>query len=234
MSVFSPLVIVPNFLENLTKMKYDRFGGNIHKEEVDSILSYINNQHDIEHVVCFIGGFFDTYYKVLWNAFATGIKYKQACMYCNVSSDIAIPIESKNICAFYISFNCFNFLYDFIPKLSEKGYKVSVIAHSWGAKNILRLCLKHNLNICNLVTIDCVGHFTITHRPTNILQWENIYIIDHFSSYSRANLAAIIGGAKQYIPYADSNIAINPPANHASVSAMLCHSNLINYKNIKF
>lgn len=208
----TPLVIMPHSLTQYTNMSYDTHGGNITHEDIESIKHILET--DTKELLIFIGGFCDTYYKVVWRAFCESLFSQRK--------------KEKQYSMLYMSFNCYAFLLDFLPKLSGAGYNISVIAHSWGAKNILRCCLDSNaIYLKNLITLDCVGHFKITHRPKHIESWENIYIANHFEHYNRANIAAIIGGAKQEIIYADINTGIAPPAHHASVPTMLHNAKLI-------
>lgn len=208
----TPLVIMPHSLTQYTTMSYDTHGGNITHEDIESIKHILET--DTKELLIFIGGFCDTYYKVVWRAFCERLFSQRK--------------KEKQYSMLYMSFNCYAFLLDFLPKLSGAGYNISVIAHSWGAKNILRCCLDSNaIYLKNLITLDCVGHFKITHRPKHIESWENIYITNHFEHYNRANIAAIIGGAKQEIIYADINTGIAPPAHHASVPTMLHNAKLI-------
>lgn len=248
------IVIIPKALQHFATSPHKTHGNHITLEESKS-LSLQNNSS--QHILCFIGGFLDTYYKILFHIYEISVKNKGkqniglylphiACCQDNgyhthtlgqdkesqvATSPQSTPIKHHNFYFMYSSFNCLNFLADFIPKILNSNYSFSVIAHSWGAKNILRLSLKYNFTIQTLITLDCVGHFNITHRPSNILQWENIYIADFYSHYFRPNLAAIIGGGKQLIIHADSNIGIPPPAHHASVLTMLEHSNLFIMNN---
>ena len=208
----TPLVIMPHSLTQYTNMSYDTHGGNITGDDIESIKHILET--DTKELLIFIGGFCDTYYKVVWRAFCESLFSQRK--------------KEKQYSMLYMSFNCYAFLLDFLPKLSKAGYSISVIAHSWGAKNILRCCLDSNaIYLKNLITLDCVGHFKITHRPKHIQSWENIYIVNHFEHYNRANIAAIIGGAKQEIIYADINTGIAPPAHHASVPTMLHNAKLI-------
>ncbi|TLD84752.1 hypothetical protein [Helicobacter trogontum] len=213
----TPLVVMPQFLMQYTHMPYHTYGGNITHYDIESIQHAIELYHT-KDVLIFIGGFCDTYYKVVWRAFSESL-ISQKRQYIN---------DTKHFSILYMSFNCYAFLLDFIPNLNKAGYCVSVIAHSWGAKNIVRCCLDSDaVHLENLITLDCVGHFKITHRPQYIKSWENIYIANHFEHYNRANLAAIIGGAQRKIEYADINTGIAPPAHHASVSTMLHNAKLI-------
>lgn len=209
----TPLIVMPQFLMQYANMPYRTYSGNITHYDIESIQHVLETYHTKELLI-FIGGFCDTYYKVVWRVFCESLFSQRK--------------KERQYSMLYMSFNCYAFLLDFIPKLSKAGYSISVIAHSWGAKNILRCCLDSNaIYLKNLITLDCVGHFNITHRPKHIQSWENIYITNHFEYYNRANIAAIIGGAKQEIIYADINTGIPPPAHHASVPTMLHHAKLI-------
>lgn len=213
MMLRTPFVVIPKFLMDCVGMPFSKRSGNITYDEIESIQIFLEFYHT-KNILFFIGGFCDTYHKVMWRVFCESLFSQQ-------KKDIKFSM-------LYMSFNCYAFLLDFIPKLNKAGYSISVIAHSWGAKNILRCCLDSNaMYLENLITLDCVGYFNITCRPKHIKAWENIYITNHFESYNRANIAAIIGGAKQEIIYADINIGLTPPAHHASVSAMLHNSKLI-------
>lgn len=219
-----PLVVMPSSIAQFANKPYRVYGGNITQH--DSIyLQSIPMYYDTKHILCFIGGFCDTYYKVVWDVFCASLWRQTQSMH------IIDKPKYNNTSYFtmlYISFNCYTFLHDFFPKLLANGYRISVIAHSWGAKNIVRLCLDFDeIILTKLITLDCVGHFNITHRPKHVYAWENIYITDYLSQYSRANIAAIIGGAKQHIRYADINTGIPPPAHHASVATMLHHAQLL-------
>lgn len=212
-----PIVVMPEEMKQYAK-SHRTYGGNITHSEIES-LSHLLDRRPTKQIVCFIGGFCDTYYRLMWNAFCGSILHNG-----RVFRD-----GELNPSMLYMSFNCYEFLLDFIPRLTSEGREVSVISHSWGAKNILRSCLDSNIVLDGLVTLDCVGHFSITHRPS-VGVWENIYITDYFSQYNRANLAAIIGGAKQSIKYADINTGMPPPAHHASVPTMLKRSQLVSLK----
>lgn len=221
--MFLPLIVMPQSIKQYASTPYRIYGGNIMIDEVESLQSVLDNGPS-KYILCFIGGFCDTYYKLIWNVFCESLlRRKQVDLQiANCNNDIS------HFTMLYMSFNCYRFLLDFIPNLISAGYEVSAISHSWGAKNIVRSCLdSSSVVLSKLITLDCVGRFSIKCRPKNIQTWENIYITDYFSKYSRANLAAIIGGAKQYIEYADINIGIKPPAHHASVLTMLSHSQLI-------
>ncbi|RDU73344.1 hypothetical protein CQA66_01365 [Helicobacter aurati] len=177
-----------------------------------------------QHIVIFIGGFCDSLHRTMFETFCAFIHscyntfYKKHKRTAN-----NIPIAP---CTMYTTFNCYSFLHSFLHSLLQYGLQISIIAHSWGAKNILRLCLHENYAIDNLLTLDCVGHFAITHRPNRIVHWENIFIEEYFELYHRSNLAALLGGAKGSIAFADDNIPITYPANHASVTSMLEKSKL--------
>lgn len=221
--MFLPLVVIPKSIKQYASMPYRTYGGNIIRDEVES-LRYALDYGDSKQILCFIGGFCDTYCRLIWRVFCGSLWYKMQID----SKRARFYNDFSRFTMLYMSFNCYKFLLDFIPKLTRASYEVSVIAHSWGAKNIVRCCLDSNrIKLARLITLDCVGHFCITHRPKHIDLWENIYITDYLSQYSRANLAALIGGAKQYIPYADINTGIPPPATHASVLTMLSHAQLI-------
>ncbi len=227
-----PVVILPKLLQDYATLPYKTYGGNIALKESQILQTQSARNH--KHILYFIGGFLDTYYKVLFHVFEICVNTHHICA-------IKLPthtlkqndfMDSDNViyqdfCFMYSSFNCLRFLRDFIPNVIRDGYSVSVVAHSWGAKNILKLCLRYNFPLHTLITLDCVGYFTITHRPTRIHQWENIYITDFVGDYHRPNLAAIIGNGQQYIQHADSNIGIPPPAHHASVITMLKHSKIL-------
>lgn len=174
-----------------------------------------------QNIVIFIGGFCDSFYHIIFDIFCSFVKYSYNA---SVIDEQHIPLS---VCAMYITFDCYSFLESFIPSVLDFGLRISVISHSWGAKNILRLCLYNNYKIEHLITLDCVGHFKITHRPSNIRFWENIFISDYFSSYHRSNIAALVGGAQGSIAFADSNISIPYPYHHASAIQMLEHSRLI-------
>ena len=220
--MFLPLVVMPQSIKQYASMPYCTHSGNIMRDEVESLRNMLDNESS-KQILCFIGGFCDTYYKLIWRVFCGSLWYKM-----QIDSKQNNHSDVSHFTMLYMSFNCYKFLLDFIPKLNAAGYEVSVISHSWGAKNIIRSCLDSNeVILSKLITLDCVGHFNINFRPNHIGLWENIYITDYFSQYSRANLAAIIGGAKQYINYADINTGIPPPAHHASVLTMLSHAKLI-------
>lgn len=183
------------------------------------------------HIVLFVGGFCDSIYRVVFEAFISFIQsyyafYIDAAQ--NNQHDKISYVPTPYI--LYSTFNCFDAFASFIPKILARGFNISIISHSWGAKNILRLCLHYDFDIENLISLDCVGHFKITHRPRRIKHWENIFIANYFESYHRSNLAALIGGAKGKIIFADSNLSLHYPANHASVAQMLEVSSL--FKNI--
>ena len=221
--MFLPLIVMPQSIKQYASVPYRTYGGNIVNDEVES-LRYALDYGNSNQILCFIGGFCDTLYKLIWRVFCGSLWYKMQMD----SKQTRFHNNVSHFTMLYMSFNCYRFLLDFIPKLNGAGYEVSVISHSWGAKNIVRSCLDSNrVKLAKLITLDCVGHFHINFRPKCIESWENIYITDYFSQYSRANLAAIIGGAKQYIGYADINTGIPPPAHHASVLTMLSHAKLI-------
>ncbi|STQ86633.1 hypothetical protein LS73_002880 [Helicobacter muridarum] len=177
-----------------------------------------------QNIIIFIGGFCDTFHHAIFDIFCSFAKYPYDISLDNKHN---IPLSA---CVMYITFDCYSFLESFIPKALNYNLKIFIISHSWGAKNILRLCLRNNFKIEILITLDCVGHFNITHRPSNIRFWENIFIGDYFSSYHRSNIAALIGGAQGSITFADSNISIPYPYHHASTVQMLEKSKSI--KNI--
>lgn len=196
-----PIVIMPQILESLAKTKYKTSGGNI--------TNFTPQNVDSKNILCFIGGFVDSHYLLMYRAFRLSLE-----------TDFSI-LNANKFNSMYITFNCYKFLRDFIPNALSKGFRFYILGHSWGAKNIIRLCLKYDFDIEFLLSLDCVGHFKITHRPQNIKLWENIYITDFSLEYSQANLAALIGHGQQYIKYADSNIGLNPPHHHASLQEML-------------
>ncbi|RDU64889.1 hypothetical protein CQA53_07405 [Helicobacter didelphidarum] len=254
-----PVVIMPKHIQNFTKQQYKLYSGNISPQESLRLADLTNTES--KHILCFIGGFLDTYCKVLYHIFEECILRNNLSIIPSTPCDIQYKNMQENsinnnqnlhtntptfnnkesdfgketsytkfdthLCFMYSSFNCFDFLKDFIPNIIHAGYKFSAISHSWGAKNIIRLCLQYDFCIDTLITLDCVGHFTITHRPSKIKRWENIYITDFYGHYARENLAPIIGHGQQFISYADSNIGIPPPAHHASVSDMLKYSKIV-------
>ena len=158
-------------------------------------------------LVIFVGGFFDSVYRVVFYSFCDFLKEGLG--------------RGTGRLAFYATFNSLRLFEGWIPRLLAAGFRISFIAHSWGAAMAVKLCLRKPLDVENLITLDCVGRFRIDRRPSGIGSWENIYVADYFAAFHRSNLAALIGGAKGAIPFADSNIAMGAPANHASVSLML-------------
>ncbi|MWV62841.1 hypothetical protein DCO58_02055 [Helicobacter saguini] len=203
-----PIVIMPQILEPFASKKYKKSGGNITKFSPQNV--------DSKNILCFIGGFVDSHYLLMYRAFRLSLE-REFCIN-NV----------RDFNSMYITFNCYDFLRDFMPRALSNGFRFYILAHSWGAKNIIRLCLKYDFSVEFLLSLDCVGHFKITHRPQNIKLWENIYISDFSLEYSRANLAALIGHGQQFIKYADFNIGLTPPHHHASLQEMINQSRYFN------
>lgn len=212
-----PICLMPRDLGRFATTHYRKYGYKILSIESKMVE---NIESDSKNILLFIGGFLDSYYRCLFDVFINSLNSV-------ISTNAQIEMQKM-----YITFDCFGFLSEFIPNALDLQYRFYIIAHSWGAKNIIRVLLKYDFNIELLLSLDCVGHFKITHRPSRIKTWENIYINDYTSHYNRANIAALIGGVKQEIKFADSNIALKAPAHHASVNEMLRLSNCIHIGNI--
>lgn len=215
-----PIVIMPKLLESFAPKGYKSYGGNIKFME-----SNFTDSIESKNIVCFIGGFLDSYYMLMYDVFRGALEGN--FMIKDNTKSKTFSIKNSNFHSMYLTFNCFKFLREFIPNALNSGFRFYILAHSWGAKNIVRLNLAYNFEIEYLLTLDCVGYIKITHRPGNIKLWENIYIADFYSHYNRANLAAIIGHGQQFIKFADINTALHPPHHHASLQEMLRESKYV-------
>lgn len=206
--------ILPNRLKHYVKLPYLTHSNNIKRAE----LLELKLDYDSKKVVFFIGGFCDTFSRVMFNFFVTATK-----------RDFTLNDES-GFNVGYLSFYCYEFLNELIPALLNDGYEVSIISHSWGAKNSLRFLFNQDLPLKVLITLDCVCRFSIKERPKELGIWENIYIENRILS-DISNIVSIIGGAKNAISVADSNISVSLPARHASVRLMLEKSNIFHLKD---
>ncbi|RAX57069.1 hypothetical protein CCZ01_07445 [Helicobacter monodelphidis] len=202
MSVLSPIFIAPNSYAHQHRLK--SFGNFISQEEFEIASKQTDSPSAL---VIFIGGFCDSFSRGIFNAFYL--------------------FQHQFFWKFYITFNGRSYFMPLIQECSQTNLPLFVIAHSWGANELLiALQKKQSCLIHYLLTLDAVGYRPILHRPTGIQYWENIFVHNHWTLINRANIAALIGHAKKNIALADCNTPIYAPFHHNSIHAMLNASKL--------
>lgn len=174
-----------------------------HLDSLDSMQN-LDSPNKVQHIVIFIGGFMDSIHQCVFKNF--------------------LSFRAKGAIKLYSTYDSTQLWVQLLPRIYPLRYSLTIIAHSWGANNIIKaLCAIDSNHIRALITLDPVGRNAI-HRPQGIEFWENLYIQDHLKHLNRPNISALIGGARKSIPLADSNTALCAPFHHASTREMLRHS----------
>lgn len=174
------------------------FGGKISPQETQ----FLHNEISSPKAVFFIGGLADSYTKALFHYFYL--------------------FEHQEFCKFYATFDATSSLSDIFSLLKDK--QIYLIAHSWGACNIIKTLAKSNFPITYLLTLDDISYSKPKPLPS-VAFWENVYITDHLS-FDPSNIVALLGHPQGAIPFANLNLGLNPPYTHTSIGAMLSQSRL--------
>lgn len=167
-----------------------------------------------KNLIIFIGGFLDSFYRVVFDEYA------------NFTKDTLFGVNFR--AKIYTTFKCKALFSVWLGELVKNDFKLYVIAHSWGAKNICRALESTHLpkdSICHLLTLDPVGYYKPKMKFQSVKQWTNVYVADKKKYKVKANFCTYVGKAWDYCESADENIAIYnenlPLITHAEVSSML-------------
>lgn len=196
---YNPIFIAPSDFKS-ANLSFKKYGGNITLKE-SQVVGQENFLENAKEAFIFIGGFFDSYYRVVFNEF--------------------LQFHKEHCVKFYLSFNGKYCLKELLNTLYPTNLKIYILAHSWGANECILTLLNLSNRIEYLLTLDCVGRRKLPIRPSGINFWENVFISDYLKNPTRANVVALVGGGRGDIGFADKNIVLSHPVDHADVAKML-------------
>lgn len=213
LSPLTPTLFYPNMILDKPCTPFKPYGLRISMQEGMQEIKYQGTTQ--KAIVIFIGGFCDTFMCAVYREFAT--------------------FQNPYCLKIYMSFKSQKLLCSWLPSLHTYGYPLFIIAHSWGANNLYKALCRVHTPVHYLLTLDPVGRIPPCMRPKHIDIWENIYISHKEQYLCRTNILAIVGGAWNHIRWSDSNIVLQKPYHHASISPMIeaSHFNLELFKIIK-
>lgn len=195
--MFKPLIHIQPSLEILPPIPSISKNLTLKGELLESVWA-ITPAFDSKNLIIFIGGFLDSYYRIVFEEYAHFVE----------DNLFQTTFGAK----IYTTFNCKDLFCAWLPALIESHYKPYIIAHSWGAKNICRaletICLP-DLSIPYLLTLDPVGYYKPQKSFDCIKQWVNVYVKDKKQYPLRTNYCTYIGRAWDYTPAAHLNISID-------------------------
>ncbi len=161
-------------------------------------------------IIIFIGEFCDSFGKSFFNYF--------------------LSFNHSDYWKFYITFNGSKYFIDLLKRFYSYDFKIYVVAHSWGANELIMALSKQNnfdIRIDYMLTLDPVGYRRVKFKPNCVKLWENIYIKNHLSLIKWPNILALIGHPKKYIKYADINNFFNSPFHHNNINFFINSSSLL-------
>ena len=195
--MFYPFIHMQPILQNTPNCPFVLKNLLLRGSVLSSIKDLSNQTSEDKNLIIFIGGFLDSFYRVVFDEYA------------NFTEDLFFGVNFR--AKIYTTFRCKTLFSLWLGKLVENGYKIYIIAHSWGAKNICRALESTKLpkdSICYLLTLDPVGYYKPKKRFESVKQWTNIYVADKKKYKVRENFCTYIGKAWDYCECADNNMAI--------------------------
>lgn len=184
------------------------------KENILNSIKPLEFSSEDKKLIIFIGGFLDSFYRVVFDEYA------------NFTKDLFFNTVFK--AKIYTTFDCEGLFSVWLGELIQNDYKLYIIAHSWGARNICKALENARLSkdsVCYLLTLDPVGYYKAKKKSQSVKQWTNIYVADKKKHITKANFCTYVGRAWDYCEGADENIAIYSQNSHiithADVSYML-------------